>query len=209
MFAAVIGCGEGVVTGGEVPRNDADGGTVTDGGNDDGGSSNDGGTANDGGSTDGGTEPNPCPNGPLLAPIPNCQVDPPPSTGNEHADCVSYINKFRWECQCLPPFQRRTDAEVCSDAHAEYDSTRYPHAGGYDHICQPSPHSQNECWGWPINNGVNIIGSCLQAMWNEGPGQPFSEHGHYYNMSSTQWTRAACGFYDDGERIWLIQNFWE
>jgi hypothetical protein len=40
-----------------------------------------------------------------------------------------------------------------------------------------------------------MIQPCLQQMWHEGPG-PFNQgHGHYDNMSSTQYTMVACGFY--------------
>ena len=45
-------------------------------------------------------------------------------------------------------------------------------------------------------------------MWDEGPGEPFSEHGHYINMSNPEFTRVACGIFtaEDGE-IWSVQNF--
>jgi hypothetical protein len=45
-------------------------------------------------------------------------------------------------------------------------------------------------------------------MWAEGPG-PFDQgHGHYDNMSSTQYTAVACGFYTqpDGS-VWATQDF--
>jgi hypothetical protein len=53
-----------------------------------------------------------------------------------------------------------------------------------------------------------MIGGCLQMMWNEGPGDFNGGHGHYINMSSTQYTRVACGFHvlADGS-VWATQDF--
>ena len=44
----------------------------------------------------------------------------------------------------------------------------------------------------------SVISGCLQAMWNEGPGEPFSEHGHYINMTRASFSMVACGFYEAG-----------
>ncbi|NJK32707.1 MAG: CAP domain-containing protein [Deltaproteobacteria bacterium] len=45
-------------------------------------------------------------------------------------------------------------------------------------------------------------------MWAEGPGEDFQKHGHYINMSSTQYTMVACGFYETSEgEFWSVQNF--
>jgi hypothetical protein len=45
-------------------------------------------------------------------------------------------------------------------------------------------------------------------MWNEGPGEPYEEHGHYINMSNTNYTMVACGFYEmDNGDIWHNHNF--
>ena len=49
--------------------------------------------------------------------------------------------------------------------------------------------------------------AAMQAMWDEGPGEPFSAHGHYINMSSTTYTRVACGFSSSGSGVWSNQNF--
>ena len=39
-------------------------------------------------------------------------------------------------------------------------------------------------------------------------GSDISTHGHYINMSSTQYTQVACGFYtlSDGQ-VWATQDF--
>ena len=147
-----------------------------------------------------------CSSGPLEAPLPDCQPEPLESTGDAYADCVTRINQLRWECQCLPPLARWTGGEECADQHAEYDSTRGPHAGFRDDICSEGGYAQNECPGWPSSG--RVITGGLQAMWDEGPGEPYSAHGHYINMTNPGYTAVACGFYEtpDGQ-VWSVQNF--
>jgi hypothetical protein len=147
-----------------------------------------------------------CSDGPLAAPIANCQPEPPESTNDPYADCVTRINQLRWECQCLGPLQRWNAAEGCADRQAEYDSTRSPHAGFSNNICSPRGWAQNECPGWPSTE--NVITGCLQAMWDEGPGEPYSAHGHYINMTNPSYTMVACGFHETGAgSVWSVQNF--
>ena len=151
--------------------------------------------------------PEMCSGGPLALPIAGCRPTPVPDTGDPYADCVARINQFRAECQCLPPLMRWTAAESCADMQAEYDANGAgPHGGFRDHICSPRGNAQNECPGW--GSVGQVISGCLQAMWDEGPGEPFSEHGHYINMSNTSYTRVACGFYTTpGGSLWAVQNF--
>ncbi len=151
-------------------------------------------------------QPGDCDNGPRSTPIPGCVPTPVPDTGDPYADCVARINQFRWECQCLPPLERWTDGESCADEHAEYDSTRSAHDGFRDNICDPRGSAQNECPGW--NSESHVISSCLQMMWDEGPGEPYSEHGHYINMSNESYNRVACGFFTTPSgSVWAVQNF--
>jgi Cysteine-rich secretory protein family len=151
--------------------------------------------------------PGECGDGPLSTPIVPCQPTPVPDTGDPYADCVARINQFRADCQCLPPLERWTDGESCADEHAQYDSEQNSaHAGFVDNICDPRGSAQNECPGW--GSEAQIISGCLQMMWDEGPGEPFSEHGHYINMSNTSYNRVACGFYTTPSgSIWAVQNF--
>lgn len=89
---------------------------------------------------------------------------------------------------------------------AEYDSTRSPHSGFRDGICGGG-YGQNECPGWP---GIaSTVSGCLQQMWDEGPGDFYGPppHGHYINMSSTSFSRVACGFYEGSSGTWAVQNF--
>jgi hypothetical protein len=116
---------------------------------------------------------------------------------------VARINQFR-ACLGRTPYQRWTEAESCVDQQVAYDRQRdEPHAGFTDQICSPRGNAQNECLGGDFNR-------CMQSMFNEGPppqepctGQCFQDHGHYLNMTSTRFTRVACGF--DGN--WSAQNF--
>lgn len=147
-----------------------------------------------------------CDNGPLAEPIAGCSPTPAAPTGDHAADCVARINQFRWECQCLPPLERWTEGESCATQHAEYDSTRSPHAGFQAGICSPGGRGQNECPGYPSEG--SIVGTCLQQMWDEGPGEPFSEHGHYINMTNPAHSRVACGIHITASgRVWAVQNF--
>lgn len=147
-----------------------------------------------------------CSNGPLAAPLTNCGPETLASTGNPEQDCVARINQLRWECQCLPPLQRWTEGEGCASQHAEYDSTRSAHAGFSDGICAAGGWAQNECPGW--NSVEHVVSGCLQAMWDEGPGPWGPEHGHYINMTNSDYSMVACGFYDTGsDGVWGVQNF--
>ena len=156
----------------------------------------------------GGGEGEPCANGPLPAPIPNCRPEPSPSTGDLHADCIARINRFRWECQCLPPLERWTEGESCADSNAQYDSVNGVHASFRAIPCGSGARAQNECPGWP--SAEHIITGCLQSMWDEGPedGNPETVNGHYESMATTTYTRVACGFYTTPEGdVWGVQNF--
>lgn len=54
-----------------------------------------------------------------------------------------------------------------------------------------------------------MVDGCLADMFAEGPGEPFSKHGHYLNMTSLKYTSVACGFFVTGDgRVWMVQNFY-
>ena len=142
-----------------------------------------------------------------------CKLDPPPTTGNIYQDCVDRINQFLTQCACLPALTRRTDGEACANQMAEYDASKNSaHAGAIANICQPSG-SQNECPGYASNS--QVIGLCMQQMWDEGPpptssctGTCYEEHGHYINMTDKGVTKVACGFYTTSSgKVWAVQNF--
>ena len=142
---------------------------------------------------------------PQTMPTPNCAPAPPISTGNYNVDCVNRINQFRALCQCLPPLQRWTDGEQCAAEQSEYDSERsQAHAGFRAGICNGGG-GQNECPGY--RSEQQVIGTCLQQMWSEGPGEPFSAHGHYINMTNARFSSVACGIFQGNNGTWAIQNF--
>lgn len=117
--------------------------------------------------------------------------------------CVDTINAYRKTLN-LPPYQRWTSDESCAGTQGLADSkSGTPHSA----FGKCGEWAQNECPGWPGPDGQMITG-CLQMMWNEGPGSDFSKHGHYINMSSTQYTKVACGFATaaDGS-VWAVQDF--
>ncbi len=125
--------------------------------------------------------------------------------GDDSAEqlCVDTINDYRATLD-LPPLERWTDAEDCSNSEAKSDSESGMAHGAFG---QCSESAQNECPGWP-GPPEDLIVNCLELMWAEGPGEPYSEHGHYINMSNPGYTKVACGFYEtpDGS-WWAVQNF--
>ncbi len=116
-------------------------------------------------------------------------------------DCVDRINAFR-ATEGKPALARWVEQESCTDSQSAADSTSGAHANFGD--C--SENAQNTCPGW--GSVDQVIEGCLQMMWDEGPGEPFSEHGHYLNMSSTKYSKVACGFFEmPNGKLWHNHNF--
>ncbi len=116
--------------------------------------------------------------------------------------CVDKINEYRATLS-LPPYQRWNAKETCADGEAKSDSET-----GKAHGAFPScgEWAQNECPGYPSVSST--VTTCLAQMWAEGPGADFQTHGHYINMSSTKYTKVACGFYQTpGGSVWAVQDF--
>ena len=121
---------------------------------------------------------------------------------SERRACVDRINGFRATLG-LAPLAQWTEQEACTDGQAASDSQTGDAHGKFG-VC--SEGAQNECPGW--GSIQETIQGCLQSMWDEGPGEPFSEHGHYINMSNPDYTRVACGFHETASgKVWAIQNF--
>jgi len=123
--------------------------------------------------------------------------------GTSEQACVDKINAYRATLS-LPALARWTDEEACGDGQAQSDSSSGTAHGAFGKCTEMA---QNECPGWP-GPPATMIGGCLDMMWAEGPGADFSTHGHYINMSSTTYTKVACGFYtlSDG-KVWSVQDF--
>ncbi|WP_148313535.1 CAP domain-containing protein [Sorangium cellulosum] len=142
-----------------------------------------------------------------------CKLDPPPSTGDLAQDCVDRINQFLTQCACLPALKRRKDGEACANEMAKYDADHnMAHAGIRAKICEPGG-SQNSCPGYSSNK--QVIGLCMQQMWDEGPpptadctGDCYEMYGHFINMTDDSVTQVACGFYTTSSgKVWAVQNF--
>ena len=128
-----------------------------------------------------------------------------PGTGNDAAAqlCVDTINMYRATLG-LAPYARWTEQEACVSNEALLDSIANSAHSAFG-MCTES--AQNECPNWS-GSLATIVTGCLQQMWAEGPGADFNTHGHYINMSSTRYTRAACGFATAANgRIWAAQDF--
>lgn len=132
----------------------------------------------------------------------------PPDTGSGSLDearvfCVDEINKYRATLS-LAPYAGWTSAGTCADGQSKSDSESGKAHGAFGK-CGES--AQNECPGWP-GPPDSLLSGCLKMMWAEGPGEPFSAHGHYINMSSTSYSSVACGFYKTPSGSWwAVQDF--
>jgi cysteine-rich secretory family protein len=117
--------------------------------------------------------------------------------------CVDDINAFRATLG-LPPYARWNAEESCAGDEAGKDAAANQAHSAFG---QCGEFAQDECPGWPGPPG-SMIGNCLQMMWDEGPGAFDQGHGHYINMSSTQYTKVACGFHVLANgKVWATQDF--
>jgi hypothetical protein len=117
--------------------------------------------------------------------------------------CVDAINQDRATLR-LAPLARWVVAEQCTSSEAQSAAqTGQPH-GQFGHC---SEMAQNVCPGW-AGPADKMIGPCIASEWQEGPGADYAAHGHYLNMSSTRYSRVACGFYTaPNGSVWAVQNF--
>lgn len=133
-------------------------------------------------------------------------IDPvvPPTDGSPEQLCVDKINALRATIG-LGPLARWTDNEVCADGQAQSDSVSGQAHGAFS-AC---PNwAQNECPGWPSVASIYSGSSCLDMMWKEGPGEPYSAHGHYINMTNPSYTKVSCGFFTTAAgKVWAVQDF--
>lgn len=144
---------------------------------------------------------------PWTAPPPQSWTAPPPASSDRYGAarqrCVDETNAYRARLR-LPPLVRRPDKEPCSDADARGDASSGQVHGGAG---QCGFGAQNECPGWP-GPADGMLSSCLESMFREGPGEPYSAHGHFINMTSREYTGLACGFETRADgNVWLIQNY--
>ncbi len=117
-------------------------------------------------------------------------------------ECLNKINDWR-AGEGKPALARWEDNEECADGASKKE---YEENSAHASFGDCGEWAQNLCPGYGSLD--RVINNCLQAMWDEGPGEPFSAHGHYINMSSTKYSKVACGFYTDPQgKVWHIQDF--
>lgn len=129
------------------------------------------------------------------------------ASGDTHASlrarCVDKINAYR-QTLGLRAYEAWSEQAACSDQEAASDAQSGKAHGAFGKCTEMA---QNECPGWP-GPPETMIDKCLEAMWAEGPGTDFNKHGHYLNMSSTKYTKVACGFFQTADgKWWSVQNF--
>ncbi len=97
----------------------------------------------------------------------------------------------------------RADMNACTDVDARGDAVNGA-IHGESGKC--GLMAQNECPNWP-GPAASMVSGCLQSMFDEGPGTPYSAHGHFINMTNRDYHSMTCGFYEQGGKVWLIENF--
>jgi Cysteine-rich secretory protein family len=117
------------------------------------------------------------------------------------AQVYAGINELR-ATESLPPLTPWKEAEACASDQAGTDAGVGTAHSAFGR-CGES--AQNECLGYPSVSYIPT--ACLQAMWNEGPGD-FATHGHYVNMTNTRYTKVAVGFHvTDSGSVWAVMDF--
>jgi hypothetical protein len=121
--------------------------------------------------------------------------------------CVTTINNYRATVGSAA-LTENTAEEPCVDGQAKADALANTAHSAFGQ-CQE--FAQDECPGWP-GPPASIMGymsmSCLDQMWAEGP-PPQGQDNHWLNMENPQYTKVACGFYQDSQGTWwATQDFW-
>ena len=106
--------------------------------------------------------------------------------------CLDSINSYRSSAG-LPAYQEWPAGEQCASRQAEaYARGATPDLSA--DACMAGQQSAQGICGSSAGTLKGTVADCLQRDWTEGPGQDFNTHGDYSNMSSRQFTSAACGF---------------
>jgi len=122
--------------------------------------------------------------------------------------CVNFTNDKRASID-VAPLSHWSEAVNCSDQYAGVDASNNAPHGSFGKCGE---RAQNTCPGWRADNTPEdmerVLRACLTSMWNEGPGEPYSAHGHYINMSNTRYSKVTCGFHYSNGSLWVNQNFY-
>ena len=133
----------------------------------------------------------------------------PDSLSEARQQIVHRVNDYRATLGLKRLIRAKTQ-ESCADTEAQMDYVSNKAHSAFGHCKE---FAQNECPGWSgtkmLTIADNIVTGCLQSMWDEGPGTPYSAHGHYINMSNPAYSKIACGFYFNAvtKKMWAIQDF--
>ena len=87
-------------------------------------------------------------------------------------ECMNFNNDRRAELG-VSALGRWTRGEACADSEALADQSG---AGAHGSFGSCGEYAQNTCPGWPTDSSiashVQVLRSCMQSMWDEGPGEP-------------------------------------
>ncbi|HTR55041.1 MAG TPA: CAP domain-containing protein [Kofleriaceae bacterium] len=138
-------------------------------------------------------------------------VDAANGSATPLAYCVSQTNMYRATAG-KPALTESSALEAYAATGAMYDFTNGPHA----HFTATSgggiAFAENECpvqGNWMLQPGGDmtaLVGMCVQAFYNEGPGSDYSTHGHYINMMGP-YTTLGCGIYQQGTGVTIVQDY--
>jgi hypothetical protein len=136
----------------------------------------------------------------MRPPVPASAVVDPYAAARQQ--CINETNSYRARLG-LPALVPNPGKYACTDVDARGDAQNGTVHGGSGK-CDFG--AQNECPSWPGPAG-QMVSRCLASMFAEGPGEPYSAHGHYINMTSKEYRSLACGFFEMNGRVWLVQNY--
>jgi hypothetical protein len=140
------------------------------------------------------------------APPPFWQTTPQPIaqlSTDAPSRCMSAINARR-QGVGLAPLERWSVAEACASTQGRDGASNGQPHGAFGRCGEMA---QNVCPSWP-GSAEAMIDACIDSEWKEGPGTDFGAHGHYLNLSSTKYSRVACGFFTTPNgQVWAVQDF--
>lgn len=135
-------------------------------------------------------------------------------------DCLAKINEYR-ATEDMPPLTLAADEkQTCTDDEAAADlasGKAHGHFGDCGESAQNSGPNFTASW---LKNATGVSDYYLEMMWSEkqlvesgkaalNSAADFSKIGHYKNMRSASYTKAACGIAlsADGKTGWFNVNF--
>ncbi|MBK9576498.1 MAG: hypothetical protein IPO40_05445 [Fibrobacteres bacterium] len=123
------------------------------------------------------------------------------------AVCVQTINNYRATLG-LAKLAEWTDSAACFSRQATLDDQANKGHANFG-MCKEA--AQNTCPNWLADQAVGGVQGamerCIESMWNEGPGEDYSKHGHYINMTNKSYTKVGCGFHLQSGSVWINMDF--